>query len=122
MWKVLQVVGHDHLGACPDGSRQNVTIIRIRKLESSHQRLVSVDKTVANRTDHELACSRQSTRLQVGSIQAQVLEDLVEDLVSPLRLDKPCLGDTDQEIPQRARIQHVRVIQNDEAAQVSPIS
>jgi hypothetical protein len=42
------------------------------------------------------------------------LEGLVEDLFRPFRLEQPGLGEADQEVTQRSRIQHVGVVGGDE--------
>jgi hypothetical protein len=56
------------------------------------------------------------------AVLGDVLENLVEDLIGPLRLDQAGLGDSDQQIAEGAGVQHVRVEQHHETHSARPIS
>ena len=111
--EVLQVARHDHLGACLDCCREHVAVIGVRKIEGVDQGLVARHEAVADRAIHQVASTGQPPRIKVGPVRREVAEDLIEDLVGPLRLDQSRLSDADQQVPERARVQHVGVVKDD---------
>ena len=51
-------------------------------------RLVALDEAVADGAVHELACAGQPRRVEIRTVDGEVVEDLVEDPVGPLGPDE----------------------------------
>jgi transposase len=112
--EVLQVVRHDHLRACLDRCREHVAVVGVRQVEGVDQGLVARHEAVAHRAIHQFARPGQPLRIEVRPVRRELAEDLIEDPVGPLRLDQSRLSDADQQVSERARVQHVGVVENDE--------
>jgi hypothetical protein len=102
--EVLDVVGDDHLGARPDGGREDVSIVGVGQLEGVDERLMADDETVTYRGDHQLP---RPTNLQLGDVGASApngAERLVEDRLGPPRLDETRLREPDEQVARRAGV------------------
>jgi hypothetical protein len=92
-----------------------VPVAGVREVESANQGLIALDEAISNRAVHPLAKDRG---LLLGDARAGLNQrpgHLIEDLVGPLGLDEVRqLGDPDQQVAQRVRVEHVRVVYDDE--------
>lgn len=118
--EVAEVGGDDDLSAGLDRCGEDVSIIEVRKLEPFDERLVAEHQTIPHSPKHQLPGACQRSRVEVGPIPVEVGEHFIEDLVSPLGLDQPGLRDADQQVPQRAWIQHAGVVDHDERHWLTP--
>lgn len=107
VWKVGR---YDRLRSGPDGCRDNVTIVWVGKLHCLDQWLVTRHQAVAHRRVHEGSRSVELSRRKIRSVDTQVAEHLVQDLVSPFRLHKTRLGDPDEQVTQGAGVQDIGVV------------
>lgn len=89
-------------------------VVRVGQVDGVDQWLVAGDQAVADGLGHQLPGAGQILRVEIGPVRGQVAEDLVEDLVGPLRLHESVLGDADEQVSERARVEHVGVVQDDE--------
>ncbi len=92
-----------------DRGGEHVPVVGVGQVDRVDERLVAGDQAVADCLVHQLAGAGQLLRGEIGTVREEVVEDLVEDLVGPLRL-----GDADQQVSERARVEHVGVVQDDE--------
>ena len=110
----MRLWGDDHLGTRFDRRREHVPVVGIGQLDRLKEGLVPGDKTVAYCLVHEVARAGQLLRVEVWPVGGEAAEDLVEDLIAPLDLHQPGLGNADQQVSERARVEHVGVVQDDE--------
>src|SRR5256886_13496418 len=73
----------------------NVAIVRVGQADRRDERLVTRDETVADGADHQDMRPVQLGWLQIRPVLLEAVENLVEDLFGPFRLDEPCLRDAD---------------------------
>lgn len=97
-----------------DRGGEHVPVVGVGQVDRVDERLVAGDQAVADCLVHQLAGAGQLLRGEIGTVREEVVEDLVEDLVGPLRLDESGLGDADEQVSERARVEHVGVVQDDE--------
>lgn len=102
------------MSASLDRGGEHVPVVGVEQVDRLDERLVPGDQAVADGLVHQRAGTGQPLRVEVGPVRGQVAEDFVEDPVGPLGLHEPGLGDADQQVPERARVEHVGVVQDDE--------
>lgn len=64
-WKILEVEGHDALGASLNGCSQHMTVVRIGQIQTIDERLVTCDYAVGDCLRHEPPSAAESMRLQI---------------------------------------------------------
>ena len=92
--EVFEVVGHDHLCPRSDRRRKHMAVVRVWQFDRLDEGLIPRHQAVADRRIQEAAGASKSLGIEVGSIGAQSVEDLIEDPVRPLCLDQPSLSDS----------------------------
>ncbi len=111
--KVREVVGHDDAGAGPDGGGQHMPVIGIRQRQGLDQVFVAGYEAVAHRLVHQGSGPGQPLRRKLRIVLEDVAKPLVVDRVRPPGADQPCLGEPDEEVTQRGRVQDIRVVDGD---------
>jgi len=81
--KILEVEGHDDVGACVDGGCQNVPVRWIWQHDSLDEGLVVRHKAIPDVSIHQLAGSLKLFRLQIRASFENIPHPLIMDSLGP---------------------------------------
>lgn len=117
------VLRDDHLGAAPDGSGQDMTIIRIRQRQRLDEFFVTGNQAVIHSPTHQFPSSLQFLGLQVWTVGLKVSEYLVQNVIGPPRLKNVGNSEPDEDVSEHVGVEHIGIKDNGKPAySYSPIS
>ena len=111
--KVFEISRDDDIGPADYRCRQYMSIVLVGQIERGNQVFEAADARVRHSFFHLLARAPVRGGVKIRALASAGLYPLFVDTVAPARPKQVCHCKTDQQVPDRGRIQHARIEQDD---------
>jgi hypothetical protein len=111
--EVLQIEGDDGLRTGSDRGSQDVPVVGVRKREPVNELLEARHHAVGDGSFHQLPRPGEGLWLQLWPLLQDVPKALVEDDLGPPRPHHAGAREPNEQIPQRRRVEHAGVVDDD---------
>lgn len=118
--KVSQVARHDHVAASDDRRGENMTVVRVGKVECGDKRFEFGDQTVPCGPVHETARAFQGCSITVRFVAEQGVDPFPVDVGGPLCPKDIVSRQLQKDVPHRCGIENVGIKKSGEARHRAP--
>lgn len=102
VWEVLEVEGNQRLATSDNGCRQNMSVVRVRKIQTSTRGFPPCHHRVPEGSSHGINALMDSAGIEIRMNSLHCLGDLPKNSLRPERSVKPLFSESKKGVAQGA--------------------